>query len=563
MNEESKNMLYTLAQRIALIASIFAIILSILMIANFIQTKAGDPLNSPALTKLVGQLKENPGDQALKEQIRELDLLARKAFFTRRWQLRAAMYALLACLVLIFASLKAMQNLRPEPAQPPTGEHASWWQLQSGLRKYTIIAASALMGIGLVLSVISNVLWERPAPEPVAANVPDVATIEQNWPNFRGPWANGHAHFTNVPTEWNGADGTNIKWKAEIPLPGFNSPIVWGDRIFLSGADKTKQMVCCYDLNTGSLIWEKEIASMKSADKEPTADDYTGYAAPSMATDGSHVFVIYATGDIAGLDLDGNQLWAMNLGVPDNHYGHSSSLICYQHLLIVQFDDYGNPRLLGLNGATGQTVWEQKRNQISWSSPICVITGKRMELILTNSSSVTSFDPLTGKLLWNNDCLSGEVGASAAYADGYVYAANEYAIGVAIKIPAPSGDEATIAWEYDDNLPNASSPLATDKYLFLATGDGYVSCLNAKTGELFWEHEFDHGMYASAVLVGELVYLMDLKGVMHIFKADDEFELVSEPALGEKSSCTAAIVDGKIVVRGEKNLYCISVTGNR
>jgi len=149
--------------------------------------------------------------------------------------------------------------------------------------------------------------------------------------------------------------------------------------------------------------------------------------------------------------------------------------------------------------------------------------------------------------------MSGEVCPSVCYANGIVYAANEYARLAAIKI----GKEPEMIWEYDDGLPEASSPLATDNYLFMATSWGVVSCLNVKDGSLYWEQEFKEGFYSSLILVGDNIYVVDRKGFTHVFKADKEYELVSTNELGENSDSIPAFVNGRIFMRGEKHLFCI------
>jgi outer membrane protein assembly factor BamB len=149
--------------------------------------------------------------------------------------------------------------------------------------------------------------------------------------------------------------------------------------------------------------------------------------------------------------------------------------------------------------------------------------------------------------------MYGEVGPSPAYSDQIVFAVNDLAILAAIK----PGDEPEIVWEYDEDLPEASSPVATTDYLFMASGVGPVSCFDTKTGEQYWVHEFDHGFYSSPIVVGDLVYIIDKKGVTHIVKADKQFELVNEPALGEDAVTIPAIMSGRIYIRGNKHLFCI------
>ena len=151
------------------------------------------------------------------------------------------------------------------------------------------------------------------------------------------------------------------------------------------------------------------------------------------------------------------------------------------------------------------------------------------------------------------ECISGEVGPSVAYADGVVYAVNDYSQLSALQI----GDPPKLLWVDTDYLSDIPSPLATAKYLFLSTSFGAVVCYDAKTGTKYWEKELETPVFASPMLAEGKVYLLDKKGIMHIFQADQTFKPVSQSPLGEGSSCTPAFADGLIIIRGEKNLFCI------
>jgi len=550
---------YKLIRGLAVIAAAFSLVVCVLMIANYFQTKAIDPLNSPALQKLIAKLDANPNDTALREEIRALDLLARKAYFTSLWQLRMGGYFLLWGIIILLIALKTLSSLRQKLPNPKEfDEKEDFWKLNTLTRNAIAIGGVAILGLALILGILSHSELSADNPFETATDFFPIEELEKHWTNFRGPGGNGHAHYTHAPTSWNGETGEGILWKVPVPKPGYSSPVVWENRIFLTGGDKQAREVYCFDAKSGKMLWQKPVINIPGSTGAVTVDEGTGFAAPTTATDGKRVCAIFPTGDLICFDRAGNQLWGYNLGVPDNHYGHASSLIIYQDLLFVQYDQNKNSKLLALQTATGKTIWEVKRGAISWSSPICVNTGSRMELILTNSRSVDSYDPKTGEKLWNQNCLGGEVGPSAAYADGMVFAANEYAQGVGIRInPSNAASSSEIVWTYDDALPNTSSPVATAEYVFLATSDGLVSCLDAKKGTLLWEQEFDDGFYASPIIVDNRVYALDLKGVMHIFKLDKAYESLGEPKLGEDSSCTPAFLDGRIYVRGEKHLYCI------
>jgi outer membrane protein assembly factor BamB len=396
---------------------------------------------------------------------------------------------------------------------------------------------------------------EAPAEAKPAA-LPTTAQLKANYPFFRGPFGDGVAFQKNTPTDWNGAAGKNILWKVKIPKSGFSSPIIWADKLFVTGADAQARMVYCYDKNSGKLLWEAaadNIQGSPSGMPKVTAD--TGLAAPTMATDGNAVFAIFATGDVLALDMSGKRLWARNIGVPDNHYGHGSSLIIYKDKLLIQIDTNRAGKLLALDTQTGNTAWETLRNsKISWSSPILVNTGSRTELILTTNPNVNGYDPQTGKELWNIACLSGEVGSSAGYADGMVFAANEYAKLVGIKF---NGGTPEIAWEADEFLPEVSSPLAVNGMLYVATSYGVLACYDAKSGEKLWSQEYGGSFYASPVYADGKVYITDMTGKTYIVKATRDYQLVGTPEIGEKAVCSPIFQEGKVYLRGMNNLYCI------
>lgn len=394
-----------------------------------------------------------------------------------------------------------------------------------------------------------------PSKNNKVTSAPGRNEINKHFPAFRGPYGLGITERKNLPVDWDGATDKNVIWKAAIQLPGYNSPVIWGDKLFISGADEKTQTVFCYNRNTGDLLWRHDIQDINRPAGEvskPTED--TGYAASTLTTDGRYVCVIYASGDIVGITLEGKRVWGRNLGIPDNHYGHSSSLILWKDLLFVQFDTNKAGKVLALNANSGETAWETNRkSKISWASPILADMGNHLELILTSSPEVAAYNPENGEELWSVECLTGEVGPSPAYWNGIVYAANEYANLIAIKPGAPP----EILWESNEYLPEVASPAIIDGLLFIGTSYGVIACYDAGSGEILWEYECDQGIYASPIIGDGKIYFLDMDGKMHIFSVDKTQKLLGEPDLGERSVCTPAFADGKIYLRGYEYLYCI------
>ena len=586
-----------LLQSIAFASAMLAFVLCILISVNYFQVKSADPLNSPVMKNLIEKFKNNPDDEQLKSEIRELDLLARKAFFTNKWQIRTGGYLLMFSVLLVIICLKSVELLTAKIPSVPDDVTDNFWDLRKINRKWVAYSGIFLVFISLVFAFLThNKLGEtldltaKTTPSSDSAQktsnsnpanaAPSVLTdtfalavkdstsltqsfdgfptqqeINANSPAFRGPGSFGTVAQRGFPTSWNGSSKKNIKWKTAIPLPGYNSPIVWNDKIFLSGANAMKREVYCFDLNTGKILWQTPVEKIPgSSGTAPKVNGETGFAAPTLTTDGRRVYSIFANGDLIALDFEGKKVWAKNLGLPKNHYGHSSSLIMYKDLLIVQYDQSGTANVMALAAKTGEQVWKTSRDvKISWSSPILVNTGTQTEAMLVAEPFVISYNSATGKELWRFNCISGEVGPSLAYADGVVFSVNDYSKLAAVKI----GSSPQLLWESDEYMSDIPSPVATSKYLFLPTSYGMMICYDAKTGEKYWEKDFATPTYASPMLADGNVFQMDKKGVMHIFKADKIYTSVNDSPLGEGSVCTPAFANGKIIIRGDKNLYCI------
>ncbi len=293
---------------------------------------------------------------------------------------------------------------------------------------------------------------------------------------------------------------------------------------------------------------------MVSRPTPPRVSEDTGLSAPTVATDGTRVYAIFATGDIIAFTMTGKRVWARNLGVPDNHYGHSSSLIIWNNHLLVQYDSNKGGKLLSLDTATGETRWETRRQVgISWASPILAEIGGNTQVILSAEPLVAGYNPETGEELWTVDCMMGEVGPSPAFGGGLVYAANEYARLVAIR----PGAADPVVWENDEYLPEIASPVVSGGLLFIATSYGVLVCYDAATGEKYWEEEAPQGFSASPMVADGKLYAMDTGGIMHIFSLSKEKKKLGAPVLGERAYASPAFSEGTIFLRGEKYLYCI------
>lgn len=615
----------SLWKNIAIVAGIFSFIICMLVLVNYMQINRIDPVKTELINSLVQRLEENPNDNQLREQIREMDLLVRKAYFTNQWQVKAGGYLFLLGVIVTAIALQMFYAGKQKLPEVTESEQENIILFKEKARKWIGVGGFGLVAITLLIAFLTHkelgnkftqaamvaqtateessdvevvepvkeevkeeqieeeVKKESEKPtEPVVDEKKDEVVEKKepeikkeapakkvtsgvsyptkemmaNFPAFRGAGGQGVSYQKNIPTDWDGASGKNVLWKVQVPIHAYNSPVIWGDKLFLSGANATQREVYCYDRNNGKLLWTAKVEGIAgSPAKSPEVTPDTGHAASTVTTDGKLVFAMFANGDVIALDFNGKQQWAKNLGVPDNHYGHSSSLLVYQDKLVVQYDHKKSARVMALSTATGDELWNTKRKvRVSWASPVIAQIGGSTQVILAADPNVASYDVNTGKELWKLDCITGEVGPSVVVGDdGTVFALNEYASLVAIK----PGENPEVLWEAYDYLSDVPSPVISGDNLIIVTSYGAVVCYDAKSGELRWEQEFDSGFYASPILADGNVYLLDRDGVMHIFKADKEYQEIAAPALGEKSDMTPAFADGRVYIRGEKHLYCI------
>jgi len=570
------------AKYLAIISGSIVLIVSLFIILNFVQIKIHHPIESNTVDTMVKKLATTDDEQTLREEIRVVDLLARKAYFSYLWQLQTgAWLAIISGLVFVF-SLRyyfKKENITPANEQKAT----DFWINRNKERKWLIISVSGLAIVAFGLSfatgdyytdfssfaknddvkeektdikAVSNTVIQQndtaTIDSALVADFPTDAEIKQNHPAFRGPYGLGVSYKTKLPTDWDGTSGKNIKWKKAIPLPGLNSPVVWGNQLYISGANEKTRKVFCYNRLNGNLLWTVDVKGIAgSPAKSPKVTNDTGHSASGLTTDGKRVYALFSNGDLIAIDNSGKQVWAKNLGVPDNHYGHSSSLQFFKDKLIIQYDDNKSCKLFAFSTQTGEEVWKTVRSgKISWTSPIIVLKGNGAEIIVNNLPYIAAYNAETGKEKWKVECLTGEVGSSPAYGGGMVFAANEYAKMVGIK-------DGKIVWEGFDYLPDVSSPVAYKDMVFFTTSYGDLACFNQKDGAVLWHHEFDNGFYGSPVIADGKLYCIDRTGTTVIVEAAREFKLIGQPTLGEKSDCTPAFADGTMYIRGQKNLYCI------
>ena len=379
------------------------------------------------------------------------------------------------------------------------------------------------------------------------------------WNCFRGPCC-GVSTWSNAPTSWDGQTGAGVLWHVPLSRPGISSPVLWGNRIFLTSADVKAREVVAYDAATGRELWRQVVADGGKGEALPTPRDsakdmWAGLGVPTAACDDSGVYAVFGTGDLVAYSLDGKLRWQVYLHRPFNDYGHASSLVVADGRVCVQYDQKENGRVLAIDAQSGQTVWEQKRTPgASWSSPVVVAgaDGKRM-LLVNGMGALSAYEISSGRELWNVEGVTGDVAPSPACWNGRILVANAYARMVCYEL----AEKPAKTWEYSDALPDVASPVAADGLAFLATSEGQVACVDAKDGAGLWKHDYATGFYASPIVGGNRVYALDRNGTMRIFAAERKFREIASCPLGEGADATPAFADGRIYIRTTNTLWCV------
>jgi outer membrane protein assembly factor BamB len=595
---------YNSIVKAAQIAAVFSVVVCLLLLADFARRTPKLPLDSPDYVELRTQL-EAEGGEALRPQLRELDASLRAEYFRQRRFTRRGAFLLIGgvAVTLLLGHWAATVRRRlpgprgePAPAESVSSERQrSQWAV-GGLVLLLLLGTAlapwllpsrlpteleGLDGVAHGPPGQSSPQTDGPTPSPTAPAPeelpPTAEQVAANWPSFRGPGGAGISAYTDVPESWDGASGEGIRWKTAVPLPGNGSPVVWENRVFLSGATDQRREVYGFDADSGQLLWQQPVtvpatngAAPEAASGEPTELEVmedTGYAAPTPATDGRRVYAMFANGDVAAFDFNGKEIWSKNLGTPNNPYGHAASLTTFQNRLIVQFDqgtaDDDLSSLMALQGSTGEIVWQVQREvPASWASPIVAYHEGQARIITAAAPWVIAYAAEDGQEIWRASCLKGDVGPSPIAVDGMVFVANDGADAVAIR-DGGEGDvtESHVIWKNDIGMPDICSPLVTDRHLLLVASYGGLICYDRmEGGEPIWEEDLGAMFSSSPSLAGDRIYLIgdDDDGKGWVVRAGSEAcERVGENSLGERCLTSPAFQAGRIYLRGEQHLFCI------
>ena len=582
----SSRLWYRLSYTLAGVACAFSLIVSILMVANLLTVRTASPLNLPELTKLQASLKANPADVAVKDKIRDLDAIARGFYFGGMSSLHTGTLLLLGGIVVTLINLKVLTHLRrrqPDPREfpplpdPTVSSTTARWV--TGGTAIVLVVGSLTYGLRLSGTLRPTEKLDFPhggakllaEPQPIRAletGINGLGLFESeaatNWPCFRGRSGSGVASTTSLPVAWDGSSGRGILWKAPIPLPGMSSPVVWGNKVFLTGASAEKREVYCYDIATGTLLRHMGVASTSTVAKvSPEVNQDTGYAASTPVTDGIFVYSIFANGDVAAIDHCSLTRWTTDLGIPINRYGYASSLAIYKNLVLVQFDNQsdkgGVSQLIALDTKTGKRVWATPRPVAdAWPSPVLIQTEKGPQLITAANEWIIAYNPETGAELWKVKVSGSDSSSSPIFAGGLVMVSVASDKIYAIR-PDGQGDVTTthVEWKSDSGISDVASPVSNGELAFSVTTSGALTCLEVASGKVVWEQSVEGEFYASPGLSGSRLYLVARSGQVFILKAGRQYEEIGKANLGEPSDGSPVFISGKILIRGSKNLFCI------
>jgi outer membrane protein assembly factor BamB len=402
---------------------------------------------------------------------------------------------------------------------------------------------------------IAHLLCALLALHCAAADLPSQAEYQKNWPRFRGPDGSGVCTQGEAPL-----NADHIAWTADVPAAGFGSPVVWGERVFLSGGDDKGCSVMCLDANSGKLLWQ---TSVPKADEAFEAPDQSGIAASTVATDGLRVYAVFANGDLAAVNFDGSVAWSKHLGAPKNLYGHTSSLLTWQDRVIVQFDqgdaDDKLSKLYAFDGATGKVAWEQSRDVgSSWATPIVFEVAGKTQLLTLAPSFAISYSAKDGAELWRAECVDGEVTPSPVFAGGKLFIVSPTSKLQAYR-PDGEGDvtKTHLEWIAEDGIPDITSPVSNGELVFLIDTSGMLSCYDAKDGKKQWQKDIEEECKASPSIVGGKLCLVTMKGLVIVVEAGREFKELARFPLNEEVFASPAFAGNKMFVRGMKHLICV------
>ena len=383
-------------------------------------------------------------------------------------------------------------------------------------------------------------------------------TAGADWPQFRGPDNSSVAVDTRLPTTWN--DNLNVAWRAELPGRGPSSPIVVGDRVYLTattGVRHDRLHVLCLDAKSGSTLWQRQFwATGRTA----THESITG-AAPTPASDGRRIFAFYSSKDLICLDLDGNLQWYRGLSYDypksGSDVGMASSPAVVDGVVVVQIESQGDSFAAGIDADTGENLWKVARtNRANWSSPI-ILPGqgdRRTAVLLQSPGGLTAHDPRTGQPLWSMDGSCAGMCSSLLHGNLLFVPMN----GLTALRLNESSDAPEILWDSRRMSPGSPSPIVCEGRVYTLSG-AIVKCGDLQTGELVWQLRLEGTHWATPVIADGHMICVNYDGKANVIRLGrEEGEIVGEASFGEYIHASPAVSGNAMYVRSDKYLWKIS-----
>lgn len=396
----------------------------------------------------------------------------------------------------------------------------------------------------------------------------------ENWPQFRGPNGQGRSSETNLPLAWSATE--NVAWKTALPGQGWSSPIVWGDRVFVTTATEDGQScrVLALDRDGGQITWDKEVFRQVPGRKESR----NSFATPTPATDGERVYVCSYDGSFAALDYSGALVWTNRSYPFYSQHGLGSSPIVYRDLLIMARDGSGQGEgqtslgwhqpwdqayIVALDTRTGRERWKGSRglSRISHGAPAVWEHDGSAELISEAGDVVQGFCLETGERLWSSQVIGEGKVPSTVIGEGLVFTAGGWGGRESIKAfrLGGRGDLGTnnLAWEQRKGMPKVPSLLYLKPHLFAITDAGQATCMKAATGEVVWQERLGGSFSASPIAAEGRIYFVSDEGETTLIEAGPAFKVLARNPLGEKVQASPAMSQGHLFMRTEKHLFAI------
>ncbi len=396
-----------------------------------------------------------------------------------------------------------------------------------------------------------------------ACCLPALVHADGEWPGWRGPQHNGHTSESGLPTKW---DTKAVVWKTKLPGEGQSSPVVWGERIFLTAALEKgkKRIVLCVERTTGKIVWEQEAWA---GAPEPS-HVMNGWASATCATDGECVIAFFGKGGLHAFSMDGKKLWSRDLGQFPGPWGTCACPLIVGDLVIQNCDSIKDPFIIGVDKRTGKDVWKTSRPtpfRGGWSSPVPVDAGTRKEIVLNGEDFVIGYDPTKGTELWRCKSFIGRGEPTVAPGKGLVYVINGLVGDIyAVKLGG-SGDvtKSHMAWHTPrKGGRDQPSPILVGDYLITADMTGIATCYNATTGKVLWKERLRGTQFTSSPIAANgLVYYQSEAGETSVIEPGPTFKVIAESNVGAgpgeifRASLTPS--KGQIFSRSQSHLYCL------